>query len=406
MAVGFVAENMIFSVERLNEKAPCGVTFSVSDSADGVAEILEKKFPYGKVALFAYNETFFSAGMKLVSALKKRAMKPISFLFDKTVFSVSGVSGAFCLPEDVRAVIAVDGELYPFADYFASVRGIDCVYYEREFIRSGFLRGYRYIRNGADTEKVGVTAKRLIIFDKSAICGEAFAVKTFAGLVGRLAVLADYKLQCAALGKKPDKKNYDGAKRAIIDVSGVLKEKFEEDSVTLFEKALSAEICIEKLFSDCGLSISAAENVKFLLTGDFLGNGETEAIASDAMLKLFKDAFAKKLRVDDCAPDYNDRAKEYAASSAVSLSSVLKELKAQTEALGCVKKNLYGYKTELYAEIKALNRLSERMTEELRPFMRRSEKSEFAINRAVDISGDGPFGINGASVIREFSYLE
>ena len=336
-------------------------------SDDELGETVFSIAPYSKILLLVCDSDYASLCFPILSALKKYKLKPVVMcLKDNTTLSLSEISGLFCAPEDVRAVLVLSEELLLHARYFCTLKSIPLIIYPQKYIPCRLFESGVYIKDGKEIFYSPLANKsHVIINDKIT---KEFVQNTFSTFVIKCVALMDGAFRIVDT-------NFYLLKRILTRCIGLLET---EDFETIVFNALNFELLSSYIKGFYYSSLPFSASLLFGGSADFY---------ADCGLRLYPQIFNQSC---SNSVDYNGRAKLISLYSGLGLKSVLQNLKVQLDGMKFDAKNVK-------AEIISLIALGADLKKESGKIINESDGN---LTYAL-LSGDTLLGVNGMSFVRE-----
>jgi len=162
MPLATIANEYITYLEKQLSFNGKGKIFFYSENP---ARISSELAPFRKVAVLYTAKSFFEHSISFTKDLKSSGLKPINLVLTDITLSVENLGQLFYLPEDTRLIIATEQILFPFAEYFACVKGVPCLLWITNPLGKFLTCSYQ-VENGRNLNLFTPTAERHLVFVK------------------------------------------------------------------------------------------------------------------------------------------------------------------------------------------------------------------------------------------------
>lgn len=377
------------------------VSFYFGDKTQSMCAVAEKVCPHGRPAVFYSKQSFENNGKEYARNLKGRDFKIVNVILPKECADVKSLCKLFSLPEDVRLVIAADGEVYDAALYYCKANALPCVLIvNRPEDVCSALKKYLSVKNGDATDNVILDCSRYVLADENELYTQNFS-SVYAYNMGMFTLLTDYRIYCAAKRVKPEENVYNLIKHTVSDTFKTMSYGEEDRKVALlknaFDCALAALYCKTDIYG-----ISALFTAQRLAESKTVGTSLCLALA---LASLCAEAFSGKYEHLPDAPDYGARALFLADRLNGTETQYLENFKEQTDLKECSVKVLKSLCAEVGKENGAFCSFAGVIKN---TFTVLGGKYDGVLpeTAALKYSGDGLKAFNSMTVIREKGVTE
>ena len=369
--------------------------FAVGEYETCLKDAINKHAPYSKCAFICNKQTYTQHFSSIEKAIKDQGGKLISFIKENSQLSVDNACELFNLPEDVRAVIVMDNELFDITSYYANVKGIPVIEIVKSVALSNIMSPVLYVKNEKVFDRITITAKKIIIIDEKLISDEQMA-NAYADIMSKLSAFCDYRINGIVWGKALNKTAYDLARNAVTSEYALFNQP-KEKRLT-FTLINGIKLHTANYLSNGELFNSSGAYV----VGKYLGN-EVELYASKCLLGVYDTCINFDYSNLLSIPDYYGRAvsvSNYLNSDVEQIieytNKVLKVLRPSLIRANVVLKNLW-------AEVNSLNKLTSTVQNTYQALGGKilSKDQKLQIISAIRFCGDSFYGVNAMTVLRE-----
>lgn len=323
------------------------------------AEIFKKLLPVlapsSKAALISSRDAFLADGGNWMTAIRGGGARPLNVVVTKRFDNaLENIGGLFSLPDDVRAVIVCESELYDVASYFAALKNLPIIYLAVSPEAENMLSPVVSLKIKKRTERIFADNARFVAIDTDILSRSKAGASAFASLASGIVSLVDYRVRGAFTGEYCSE-SYNLARAAI---SEAVNAAFAENAQ---QKLLEARIrlAVAEVYTEGRILSGGEYAVAELLESAGrrrLAAAERKFVAALKLIELYGAFFAHPRACGLRVPDYAARAKEAAEFTG----------RSETEILGGILKSaaaVNGEKTENAArqmseELAALERLT------------------------------------------------
>ncbi len=372
-------------VEYLNlfaKKCRFSVEFHQTKDVKDLANVIFNVSPFAKTVIFSKEIKDGILIKSILNDFSQKGLKPIFyFIKDNLNLNMENFAGAFNLPEDVRAVVILDGKSIFLGQYFASFMRVPCFYYFTEELPRGVLSDKMFLRVGDKFDTVKLRLERHVMIKENFDLDE----RTILSLISGLSVLVDYKLN-VILGLTPNcERFYSIVKKGFINLSIANNEDFVNTAVKCF---FTLEF-FNKALNSNPFMFSALEIFK-IFHNDF--------ILGDEYFFVINKLLNKKIE-QDFIPDYRKVVGEVYFKLNIGLTNALDGIIRQSKVFnGKIEQSLPLLTNEFNCLIKLYNSLKKRVIGE------RNQKVDKSIYEKLFLTGSTPFGMNAFSLARELNF--
>ncbi len=362
-------------------------------------EVLSSVAPMAKIALVCTEETFNCKGLQIYNYIKTLGAKPVNFLIaEEDDLSVDNLCGMFNMAEDVRAVIVLDPSLSHFAYYFSSIQKVPCIVLLNNLCVRGLLDKKLLIKNEQTLDLFTADCERYVIIDQETEYTDEDRLNAFSYLVSAMISLVDYRVYGVVTRSQPNKHAYALARTSILNGISFIKDNLKDEELLLNVLCLELSNC----FTDGKLiTFSSPSVAEYLLKGKIGVDGMAMLFASSVIASTYKEWAKQEKTQEDFAPEYGNRAKELNKICGVSLEEVLKNYKIERNKFVARKVQIKELKLKIKDEISSLERVLALASEFLHKKVAKIEYDVEKFYKAIKLSGDLPFSLNGMSLIRD-----
>ena len=139
---------------------------------------LKELAPYGKFAAIFTAKSFTAFGKDFSERAKLLGFKPLNFILPEDAkLNFSNVFDMIGVPEDIRAIVYFDSDLYGVALYIATLFNVPCAYVMRKPLIGGFFRSRIVFSYEKFSDLFSADCERYLILD------DAFIDKTLSDSV-------------------------------------------------------------------------------------------------------------------------------------------------------------------------------------------------------------------------------
>ncbi len=274
-----------------------------------LTEILVKNIYFGKVAVFALQDTFLTIGSVIKKELRNSKINSIDYILSgKEEMEIDTLSKTFALPEDIRAVICLDSKLSKICDYFAFVKKMPVIDISSGLDIGEFLENTFYLKNGDTLDLITVNPKKTVIVDR--ILTEKLNISfadTYSYVMKNLLSVLDIRINAFYLSENLNAELINLKNKAIIKTFSIIKYSIKERYDILVLCSLTVGLVNMALNKDYLLN-SSLENFSLLYYGLSLKR-ENELFFSEKILSLYAELTSIKTNIYSI-PDYNGISKE------------------------------------------------------------------------------------------------
>lgn len=330
---------------------------------EDLKKVLSEIAPNGKTAFISLQSTFFTYGEGVLSAISAAGSAPLNIVlnrrFDNTLENIGGL---FALPDDVRAVVVYDTELFGVAEYFTALRNIPLVMLPLSPEAENVLSPTVTVKLKNKPERIYAENRRYIIIDAEKLtkCADNSIAAAFAGLASGIIALIDYRMRGTVAGEWLCKESYNLVRSCITGALGILKVNKENIAVTLLEDRI--RISAAEVYTDGEILSGSGESA----VAELLEAGgkksftfaERKFYAAYKLIDLYKMFFTEPHANLLGVPDYIDRAEKLSLLTGIGEYEVLKSLKSRSMRAKEVDKKLafvwqkFAGETEKLSEMK------------------------------------------------------
>ncbi len=379
------------------------VTFYGGDFTVRLDEILSKVAPSGRVVVIATESVYLEYYKKIQSALKTSGSRLAGMVINpaKNV-SVDGASELFNLPEDTRAVIIFEKQVFDYSAYYASVKDLPLIVIPTTPILDYALSTATCLLNGKVVDRVNILAKRHIIIDYKLV-NETPIAESYAHLASILPTLADYRFYCAVNNVTPCKYAYALAKKSLTLALNAFK--LSSGLMPLIFAECSAYFGIANGVTGGALNdFSAVNTCAKLLSHETAGCKLYLSVKLLGIYNLMLNGGYDKLIA---LTDYAERAKVFSQKYPFPEEQLISCLITQIRAIRRGEKKLTATAKQLAPEISANVKYAENLIKIYRALGGKPVRFEDkALVNAVKRGGDAPYFLNGLSIARSTGILE
>lgn len=371
----------------LNPEKPnpnTAIKFGVANSL--LVELLTERLPYGKILLLSTATTFLNKGLAITNTLKQNGNKVISIILNDYSLNVDTASGLFCVPEDVRAVVALDDCLMPCANYFASIKNVYSFLVIYNSLPSRIFFDRIPIKNGNIIDVFNISCDRTYIFDTEMNNSTEFNKSAKAYLAGLTVKMIDMLIMERAMGYHVDSD--------LID----LADKFVLSSAYNFDKvqAITEYIKIEQKLKSAQSGMSVDEVAVYLYNGKFHADEKIKLIVCYKILSRYYNALSCENTLN--IPDYTGRTAVINSLTGYDEKVILKTFNEQVKQFSCIK----------LESIKKTNTCVEKALNVIKKLVIKTPKEQDIDKERIRLSvihaGDLPVSVNGMTAIRELGF--
>ncbi len=358
--------------------------------------------------LCSYQKALFitlkSSGEKLkefISSLSENNVNVVTLEIDEATLSVDSVSILFTAPEDVRAIVCFDYELFDYALYFSSIKNVKLILAPSRVNLISAIKPIVMIRNGEKTDCVSVNPDTTIIFDRKKISALSLEVsKAYESVVSLTLALIEYRILRLIKEKNTYRESYEIIKNSITETFDIISYEKTFRGEVLAYKSLYISIANYAVNGEIlfGTTYSACER---------LGVIDSVLEISNKVLRLSKYAFTE-MKSTKKIPDYISRAKvlgeKLGTSTAFMLEDFLASAKLYLKSQNQIKKffatnalEIDGLINSFFTAKKISNNLPKAKTPKI---------SSKYINETIKYLGDLGKTVNLCTFLREKGALE
>ncbi len=233
-----------------------------NDCFTGISSAIKKYAPFGKVAIICFENTFGEFGKTINELCQGLSVKVSTIIVEKQqIDTVENGASLFNLPEDVRLIIVLDGELMNVACYYGGIRVISVCFVVRELVPDFLLPVRLNLQNGCKIDEYQVDAQRVFVFDENLILKNPLSkAEAYAGVMSKLIALYDYRINCTAKGIKANREAYELMRTAVTNAFEIFNysesEQFEKLVTCAFQTAIANGLSGGEIFACASPSIA------------------------------------------------------------------------------------------------------------------------------------------------------
>lgn len=391
--------------KKFKEFMPWGkVVFRAGNSFSIAAQFASRQAPCGKIAVLYKKASHTAFSEQVNDELIKRGNRPVSVIMpDIGENNLKNLCKLFELPEDVRAVITFDHELFDACAYFGGIRGIPTAYAIVKPQILGSISPAFIVKSENALELVKRTAETCVIIDYEKIM-EGQSCMLFAQIESAFLCLIDYRTRVKFGKIKLNKCAYDTLTHAVNNTLKVLKINKEKQWLLLIENAFNVELA-NILSGGVIYQNSAIYSAKQILGEDFEGHNRLQFVKR--VTDLLGLATVKNSQLIKGVPDYNQRAEKLGDLFNIDDAFFMQNLLIQKQVYG--KKNTAvvlsaGKKASTISKL-----FSKRINNMLQIYYAiggTDQLDDQKINLALKYCGDVFSTANSVTILREMGLLE
>ncbi len=369
-----------------SENSTPNVAINLGFATNFLSELLTARVPYGKVLLLSTATTFLNKGLAIINTLKQNGNKVISVVLNDYSLNVDTVSGLFCAPEDVRAVIALDDCLMSCANYFASIRNIYSFLIIFNSLPNGLFLERIPIKNGNTIDIFNITCDRTYIFDTEINNPIEFKQSANSYLASLTVKIVDMQIMERAMGYYVDNE--------VID----LADKFVLSNAYNFDKvqAIREYIKIEQKLKNLQRGMSIDDVAIYLYSRKFCVDEKIKIIVCHEILSRYYTALSCENTLN--IPDYTGRTAVVNSLTGYEEKVILKTFNEQVKQFSSL----------AVESVKKMNTCVEKALNVIEKLLIKTVKEQEIDKKRLKLSvihaGDLPVSVNGMTAIRELGF--
>lgn len=356
--------------------------------------------PYSKVCTVCFSSTAEELLFSITNAVRAVGAEMVSFVTERQYDDdLKSFAYLFNFPEDVRAMVVLDEELFDKAAYFCSLRNIPIIFVPKNPIGVICVKDTVLLKNNGKFEMFKILCEKHLIIDYELYKGRYSSL--YGHLMSKLVTLTDYRIIGVTDRSKLNVKGYSFLKDGVVSSFSLAYDSDIERIKALISNAITAEVGLNLMGNIRYISSESASSYLLKRDADL---GKRELFSALAILSVYKIFTETKNPILNFI-DYNKREKELLRITGFENGVTLKNLIEQSDF---IRKNKIALKAgflSLKSEIAGYCALKDRIIEKYKTF-RASETDIGSLDFAVRFSGDLFNNINGMSILREEGFLE
>lgn len=398
--------NILFSYAEKNKSFALRYKFYQGESERLICDILKAFAPAGKVAVLYTEDTFNELSLNFTSSIKKAGYICTNLVVSENFKDdTESYSKLFNLAEDIRMIITADIELYNAAEYFATIRGIECLCVLNKLSQYDNIFPYEFkIKNGKDFDVFKPDCfVHTVINVESILSNENLPCDMYAHTLSYALALVDYRINGFYTGEELNALSYYLCLNAVKRAYSVFSHKYSEQKYVLLYSVL--ETALACLIDKGKLNNVFATNFAVNLTDKTEFTGKKELLITIALAKIYKLSFCEKYKDILFYPDYLERSEYLCSKIKYSQNSIIKGYIFQSERIAPDIKPSFS-KEKSISGLDAFIACSNSVLSAYRALGGNPCNDIPDFRNVIKHAGDNPNVINGMTLVRESGIAE